>query len=724
MPPTRHVAGVMLTLTVFALTFRTASPTAPMANAVAQTRAAIRASTNAAATVLRLRGGGRRRKDWQSPRPGDSDEVYSLESDPEWSVEDESEDAKPVRRAIFDDESDVCSSNDGSESERPRHRQAPRQHSRTRAPTRTRAEPATTKSRSRVRPAARDRREASSSAEERQRDDTDSDPYVPVQRSRRSAEATCGEPRWGTQATDALDAALRGKLATSARQSRGKATGGSRRVSSRRPRKNLEEPSEESSDFRLQEHTSSSSKERRTNSHRTGRVTEQSGLLGHGDYEADSWDRGIASLRAKVAAAAAQPSLPAYVQQPSSSTSEPVPSRKSSTSHTRDQHAGHRVSSAQSSPQGHVPSVFSEIPGQELRASSSLSPLALAEQGISGHYESDADSDSMPADERHGDVAACISGTAVEEVLRGLAQRLKCEGDAVFMTQSSTRVWRGVEEAAPEGRVTKREGRAHAVYSPPSLNSPDTLALAAGLRADLYPQQSTNHQSQQPPKCERPFVASVSTEGVLQGLGAVMSEAVQAVASAGEREDLECAGLSDDLMALARRLDAARKQGECISSLLKAPQRIFGEGDAVQDSTTQSIVRQVELDLRRWHRRAVVSGSWHQMREQSIQLAKSAKLQPSSTHLSVPACKGLGGTGTMVYVGGNCGMSGGKVHELMARCGRVMQLHTTDTYSFVEVCLCMCLCLRLRLRTLFVFSFTTIAGSLWRIASLCTLFCG
>merc|ERR1740117_2161528 len=136
----------------------------------------------------------------------------------------------------------------------------------------------------------------------------------------------------------------------------------------------------------------------------------------------------------------------------------------------------------------------------------------------------------------------------------------------------------------------------NATYTSPNLKSPYTMALTAGLRADLYPQKAKNHFSQ-PPKCERPFVASVSTEGVLQGLGAVLSEAVQAVTSAGGRDDLECAGLSDDLMALAQRLDAARKQGECISSLLQAPQPIFSEGGGAHDCAMQSIVSKVELDL-------------------------------------------------------------------------------------------------------------------------------
>lgn len=110
-----------------------------------------------------------------------------------------------------------------------------------------------------------------------------------------------------------------------------------------------------------------------------------------------------------------------------------------------------------------------------------------------------------------------------------------------------------------------------------------------------------------------------STKRVLEGLGALMSEAAEAVASAGHREDLAGVGLSDDLMALAKRLDAARKEGECVSSLLQAPQQLLGGVASVDagDGVMQRLAGCVEEDLRRWRRRALVSGTWHEMREQS-----------------------------------------------------------------------------------------------------------
>jgi hypothetical protein len=81
-----------------------------------------------------------------------------------------------------------------------------------------------------------------------------------------------------------------------------------------------------------------------------------------------------------------------------------------------------------------------------------------------------------------------------------------------------------------------------------------------------------------------------------------------------------CAGveLSDDLLHLAHRLDAARNEGQGVASFLQAPQLLLGEGASghAGDGVIQRLAGSVEEDLRGWRRRAVVSGTWHAMRLQ------------------------------------------------------------------------------------------------------------
>lgn len=411
------------------------------------------------AVLIRLRGGGRRRKDWQSPRPGDSDEIYSQSaSDPSWSVaeDDEDDDDPDARRQIFDGSDEVSDS--GSYSEQPRQhrhhgraRHAARPARRPLAQARLQHGPA--KSRSRVRHAGRSRREPSSGDD--MHSHVDSDDYAPAPRSRRAAtEGPDPGLRWGTAATDALDAVLRGKLGIGTNRRRNM-DGGSRKTASGRTRSLYQEQSDDSSQLSVPDPTSSSSKQPRTNARRVGRPRKddaRGGQLDQGDsslhLEADSWV-GAPAPRAlthtHTASASPLQALPSYASNPSSSISDALPSHKRSSS--LDKQTPPRATSGCTSPQVLAPSP------QESRARSIfLSPVCLAEQAQHSASSlaplSDGDSESMPADDGDDGGAECVTGAAVEEVLNGLARRLECEGDAVFLTQTSSRAWRGVAVTA------------------------------------------------------------------------------------------------------------------------------------------------------------------------------------------------------------------------------------------------------------------------------------
>ncbi len=566
------------------------------------------------ACVLRLRGGGRRRKDWQSPRPGDSAQSMSA-SDPEWSAAevDEDEDDEQVRREIFGDSdyvSDAMSS--GSDSNQPRKRRAG-QHLRSRRHS-ARPERRAAKTRGRVR-SDRDRRHTFS--EDHLDEEVDSDDFRRHQRPRRVAASTGAGSRWGTQATDALEAALSGKLATAACRPRSKR--GSRKpvTSESRSRRAIEEPSEESSELRLADQTSSSAKERRSNGNRTGKLAglARGGLLDQTDLDADSYDHG-AYLRSTVAPVIGLPqAFPLSVNQPSSSISDSSSSHKHCSSHSQGETTRHSGVPHLISSHGHeMTSSPAAKFGQDIPLSTSMSAQERRPDASPETAKCNFSCESSSAVELEDVVTECVGEEACEQVLHGLAQRLECNGDAVLLTRGTTRMWRGVAVTCSQDVLSLEDVRqTHNARPTPTLQSPHgPRGLAARSHGALENLQRTGTNIE-----ASTFVSPVSTEGVLQGLGTIMSQAAEVVARAGQREDLECAGLSGHLMALVHRLDAAREEGECVTALLTSPQQILEDGCRPAAGAMQHVVSAVEEDVRNWRRRAVVSGTWHLMREQA-----------------------------------------------------------------------------------------------------------
>ena len=583
--------------------------------------------------LLRLRGGGRRRKDWQSPRQGDSDEVFST-SDPEWSVAGES---SALQRASSDDAVDAsdeasvsaASAWSSSDRERLRRRAArPRNHARAQHGSRrsvreARAAPA--KSRTRVR-RARHRRDQPTSEE--WESEAGSDAYAPAQRPRRGPMAAADAGlRWGTQATDALDAALRGKLvATMPPETRAKAGTNKGAKSRRRLRHKMVDTSDDSAESRPTE-PSTSSAAHRASSHRAGRAREHTAreFLEQLPIDADSRLRNARYVNTVAAAPfpALRP-LQSIAHNPSRSPSDATPSPKGSPARTWP---------SDRSPQQHVQPLRGHIPAQEAATVQRDSPRQSPgrdEGAIEGYS---LDSESVPAEEVDGWVTTIDGEDAVEKVLRELTDRLSCEGDAVFLSHGASRVWRGL--AVP----------AHGVGVQRSATGETINSLTMSSDRNQRPLIDKGPESA--------FVIPVNTEVVLRGLGSVMTQAADALASAGQRSDLECAGLSDSLMGLAQRLDSARKEGEGVSALLQAPQCVFSDYDAASNAR-QSTLDTAEEELRCWRRRTVVSGMWHEMKKQSAAVAQSAKLQPARSCMH-----GLGaaaGDVKIIYVGGNHGM--------------------------------------------------------------------
>jgi hypothetical protein len=103
-------------------------------------------------------------------------------------------------------------------------------------------------------------------------------------------------------------------------------------------------------------------------------------------------------------------------------------------------------------------------------------------------------------------------------VLRGLADRLSCEGDAVFLTHGASRVWRGLAVSA-DGIGVRRSATGETINSLTMSSDRNQRPLI-----DKAPDST--------------FVIPVNTEGVLRGLGSVMSQADDALASVVQRSDL------------------------------------------------------------------------------------------------------------------------------------------------------------------------------------------
>lgn len=612
---------------------------------------------------LGLRGGGRRRKDWQSPRPGDSDEVFST-SDPEWSVAGESsalQCASSHDAVDASDEASVSAASAWSSSDRERLKrraERPRNHGRAQHGSRPSGRPARSapaKSRSRVRH-ARHRRHRPTSEE--WESEACSDGYAPAQRPRRGPmAATDAGLRWGTQATDALDAALRGKLvATMPRKMRAKAGSNKAAKSRRRLRREMADTSDDSVESRPSE-PSTSSTAHRASSHRAGRAREHTAreFLEQLPIDADSRDRN-ARYANTVAAAPFQALRPllSIAHNQSSSLSDAPPTPKGSPARTWH---------SDRSPQQHVQPLRERILAQEAAAVWRDTPRQSPgrDEGASEGYS--FDSENVPAEEVDGGVTTIDGEDAVEKVLRGLADRLSCEGDAVFLTHGASRVWRGLAVSA-DGIGVRRSATGETINSLTMSSDRNQRPLI-----DKAPDST--------------FVIPVNTEGVLRGLGSVMSQADDALASVVQRSDLECAGLSDSLMGLVQRLDSARKEGEGVSALLQAPQCVFSDYDAA--NSARQTLDTAEEELRCWRRRTVVSGVWHEMQKQSAAFAQSAKLQPARSCMHGPGA--AAGDGKIIYVGGNHGMSDEEVQEMMSNFGRVVRIHSSDAYAFVEVTL-------------------------------------
>jgi hypothetical protein len=247
-----------------------------------------------------------------------------------------------------------------------------------------------------------------------------------------------------------------------------------------------------------------------------------------------------------------------------------------------------------------------------------------------------------------------------------IAERLEEEGAALFMSNNNVHTWHSSTLGAPCGAADKCTRQ---VVPPGAAPRPSLQSIrVASSKQDVGRKEVVS-----------PSVAPVSTSIALQGLGAVMSSAAEAVAAVGERKDLESQGLSDNLLSLAQRLDDARQQGEAVSKLLQATDRIayWDSGDAL-GACTEGLVHQVEDNLRRWRRRAIVSGAWQEMRREA--------------EASRAAREGHGGS--TVYVGGCYGISSEELMTAMSSWGRVVGVHTADVYGFVEVGLCLLRCIR------------------------------
>ena len=636
--------------------------------------------------VLRLRGGGRRRKDWQSPRPGDSDEVFSS-SDPDWSV---AGDAYDAQRNIDDDSatsvdaSEVARS-DSSDSGPPRRRaqQRPQQRCRTR---RSAQIPNARVSSDSQRQAARgkSRRRVQSYRESSTDEELDSDsPWgsrAPAQRPRGAVSADLNTAqRWGMQATDALDAALRGKPVSSSRSRQRPAAGrsGKSKTLGRRPRRELYDPSDDISP----EPVSSSAKERRISKQRTVHSTAQ--IKGDASdklhCEAESWGGDV--RYDTCAGDFVQPLVLCGKQLPGCASD---PSVSHHTSPTRSQ--GEETERRTSPLQDHVPFVSSNSPVQRVCTDARASSLASVEKDqlympryseTSDGQSSDDDSASLASDERETPIVDNGKVAPVEEVLQELSDQLKSDGKAVLMAHSTTRAWRGV---AVGDNVELHDAANDVGSIPAPLSSPMWMKTQEMLTKYAPKEESQAHLTRhgRGSTCLVP----IHTDAVLQRLGSLMSEAAQAVTVAGQRQDLESVGLSDDLMVLAKRLDAAMKQSQCISSLLPAPHLLLDDGHFQGDAPRGTLAGQISGDLRSWRRRAIVSGTWHEMQQQSVLLAKAAKLKSSG---SAADASSNAGASKIVYVGRSQGLTDQGLRKLMASCGHVVRLHKTDSYSFVEV---------------------------------------
>ena len=591
------------------------------------------------ALVLRLRGAGRRRRDWQSPRPGDSDDVVSsLETDPDWSLaaaEESSE--RPVRRAILGAGSAWSSADSSSEGSSHSGARRPRQNAARRARRAAGRQP--------QRPAAHGRNRGLVA----HRDVPSDDGHAPRPRPRRAAAASAPTAeRWGTRATDALEAALRGKMGASVERFHGRAR-------SRRP-------------------TQSAGR-------RTWRVADTAGDESSGVVpSSSSAQSGRGNMRRAAPAALIEPSTNAHSELHEEPWRKPfaVAPHGTSTSLVDDTCVPRRPDSARnSSPAGAAGSVLPFVQSGAISVDSGDSwPAAGGNVVSEGRAEDDIE---------------FVDGNGLNQELYELSERLKHDSEALFLAHGAQRAWRALKLArgadAADGDATRGPCHSSLSYSAPSKHAT---------------QQSWSSGSR--PAVERGGVLAgeaawsaipVSTEGVLQGMGKAMAQAAEEVAGAGQRTDLECTGMVDELATLAQRLDTARKQGEAVAALLHSPQQLAGRGaeklEVLQaaDSDAGGVARATEEQLRGWRRRAVVSGTWHRMREQAEALCRIVDLKPPRPPARAPgpgSDPSSPGAGCVVYVGGSghYNMTGEEVEAMMLDYGRVVGWRKTDTHSFVE----------------------------------------
>ena len=595
------------------------------------------------ALVLRLRGAGRRRRDWQSPRPGDSDEVVSsLETDPDWSLaaaEESSE--RPVRRAILGAGSAWSSADSSSEGSSHSGARRPRQDAARRARRAAGRQP--------QRPAAHGRSRDLAA----HRDVPCDDGHAPRPRPRRAAAASAPTAeRWGTRATDALEAALRGKTGASVERFHG-------RGRSRKP-------------------TQSAG--------RTWRVadtaSDESSGVGPSSSSAQS---GRGNPRRAAPAALNEPSTDAHSEPHAEPWRKPfaIAPHGTSTSLVDDTFVPRRPDSARiSSPAGAAGSVLPFVqPGATSVDSGDSSPRAGGNVVSEGRAEDDIE---------------FVDETGLNQELYKLSERLKLDSEALFLAHGAHRAWRTLKLArgADVGDGDDTRGPCHSSlsYSAPSKHATQQ-SWSSGSRLAVERGGVLAGEAAW-------SVMPVSTEGVLQGMGKAMAQAAEEVAEAGQRTDLECTGMVDELATLAQRLDTARKQGEAVAALLHSPQQLGGRGAAkpeviqATDSDAGGVVGAAEEQLRGWRRRAVVSGTWHRMREQAEALCRVVDLKPAMPPARAPGpgpdpsspMNKVDRSGCVVYVGGSghYDMTGEEVEAMMMDYGRVVGWRKTDTHSFVE----------------------------------------
>ena len=625
----------------------------PLASRAAQRRLV------GARLCLTLRGGARRRKDWQSPRPGDSDEVYagSQSEDPDWSLD---HDGEP--RAIVDGDgysSDISSfeRNDGGSRRRNARGRVPRENS-------ARGDTGRRRARSGIRARNRYADESEDGWAGVSEADSSSSDNMPLHR--RTPASTTGQ-RWGMEATDALEAALRGKRPSSSARRPPSRHRHLKRVAPRRARPAAEPVRDDSSDFELQEPTSFTGKIEQTGARCVSMEREQMQNRLMQELECEATEKCV--------------SLPPYVQQ-SSIILDHAASQKST-----DEGGGGRTLQSMSSSQSSHPR--SSPRGSPSRSTAAGEQKIQDSAGWNDEYSLHHDGDSLPLDENEGHVADYAGEAKTEEILHEIAGRLECKEAVLFMPHDSARVWRGVSVATQDnttdGSSYEASGTNAQILHASILGAIQTMK---GRHGDTSPDTADEVST---------TVAPVSTSCVMQGLGAVMSSAAEAVALVGERKDLDSQELSDDLLSLAERLDAARKQGEVVSHLLQAPERILNRDTQREvHPSAEGLVSQVEENLRCWRRRAIVTGAWHGMRRRAEPMIKSRRREMSDLELHATGVDGASSAATAVYVGGCYGASSEELRRVMSSWGKVVGLHKADAYAFVEVGVPTGECLRVR----------------------------